>query len=63
MQTSACEPKRIFCRPVESKALFGVSRSTFYRWIEKGKITVHKRGNTTLVRVEDVENYISGLGD
>lgn len=45
-------------RPKAICALFGISRSTLYRWIEQAAITPKKRGNMTFIKVYEVGAYI-----
>ena len=46
------------CRMTDAPKVFGISRDTLYRWCSKGPITIHKKGNVSLVLVEDVLAYI-----
>ena len=45
----------MFVRVCRSQEVFGVHRSTVYRWAERGWIKIYKRGNVSVVRPEDVE--------
>ncbi len=45
----------MFVRVCRSQEVFGVHRSTVYRWVERGWIKIYKRGNVSVVRPEDVE--------
>ena len=49
-------------RPNQSQELFGVSKSTLYRWIKAGAFKPNKRGNTTIIFTADVEEYLRSLG-
>jgi excisionase family DNA binding protein len=53
----------IYVRPVRANEVFGVHRSTLYRWAEAGHIKIYKRGAASFVKVAEVTNYIEGLGD
>ena len=53
----------ITCRPVDAPNLFGISRSTIYRWAKKGHLKIHKRAGMSFVLVQDVLDHIKGLGD
>lgn len=57
------QSKQIFCRPTQAPDLFGVSRSTFYRWVKEGGIKIIKRRNVSLVRVADVVRFLDRMGD
>lgn len=52
----------IYVRPARSYELFGVSRSTLYRWASAGHITIYKRGGASFVKVSEVSAYIEGGG-
>ena len=56
-------PLPIFIRPFQVQQVFGIHRSTLYRWANQGLITIHRRGTMSFVRAEDVEKLIVGLGD
>ncbi|WP_457650840.1 helix-turn-helix domain-containing protein [Profundibacter sp.] len=45
----------VFVRVCRSQEVFGVHRSTVYRWAERGWIRIYKRGNVSVVRLADVE--------
>lgn len=45
----------VFVRVCRSQDVFGVHRSTVYRWAERGWIRIYKRGNVSVVRMADVE--------
>ena len=45
----------MFVRVCRSQEVFGVHRSTVYRWAERGWIKIYKRGNVSVVRPEEVE--------
>ncbi len=47
----------IFIRVSRSQEMFGVHRSTVYRWAEKGWIKIYKRGNVSVVRLSEVEDF------
>lgn len=50
----------IMCRPFEAPALFGISRTTLYRWIERGHIKLYKNAGISLVDVKEVTDFIKG---
>lgn len=52
---------RIYFRPVECQALFGISLATLYRWAKQDRITIHKAGAMSLVKVSDMEAVIEGV--
>lgn len=54
---------RITCRPVEVPELFGISTATVYRWAQKGHVKIHKRAGTSFIIIQDMIDYITGLGD
>lgn len=49
----------IFIRPNKAPEVFGISRSTLYRWANAGAFVIQKRGKISYVRVADVEAYMS----
>ena len=53
---------RIYFRPTECPALFGISVATLYRWAAAKRITIHKAGSISLVKVADMEAAIEGRG-
>jgi excisionase family DNA binding protein len=53
-------PKPIFVRVADAKAVFGIGRSTVYEMVKRKEITIHKRGKTALLKVEEVERAIEG---
>jgi len=50
----------VYVRPYRVPELFGVSRSTLYRWAAEGHITIHRRGAMAFVRVADLHRVIEG---
>ncbi|WP_368660928.1 helix-turn-helix domain-containing protein [Paracoccus sp. (in: a-proteobacteria)] len=56
-------PLPIFIRPFQVQQVFGIHRSTLYRWANQGLLVIHKRGNMAFVRAVDVEKVIVSLGD
>lgn len=52
--------KPIFIRPNRVPVLFGISREQLYRLAARGDITIHKRGNSSFVKCDDIERYITG---
>lgn len=53
----------IFTRICQVQEVFGIHRTTIYRMEKDGKITIHRRGNQSFVRVSDMERLITGMGD
>ncbi|MAC81459.1 MAG: hypothetical protein CML66_25750 [Rhodobacteraceae bacterium] len=53
----------VTCRPSQAKETFGISRATLYRWADKGHIRLHKRAGLTFVVVQEVMDFITGVGD
>lgn len=43
------------------RRLGGISRSTFYRLVEKGELHVRKLGNRTVVLESEIERYLNSL--
>ena len=50
----------LYYRPTAAAKALGVSRATLYRWANKGKIGIFKRGSVTLFRTSDVVALIEG---
>ena len=48
----------IYIRPVRAPEVFGISRSTLYRWAQAGLIRIYRRGSMSFVRVEEVRAVI-----
>lgn len=61
-KTAAMQPRPtpIYVRIPEARALFGVSRSCVYEMRERGEFTIHKRGKTSLLKVEEMILAIEG---
>ena len=55
MTTLRAQPP-VFVRVCRSQEVFGVHRSTVYRWAGKGWIRIYKRGSVSVVRLADVED-------
>ena len=50
----------LYVRMSRAQGMFGVHRSTIYRWIKKGLLTIHKRGpGVSLIRVAEFEALVS----
>lgn len=54
------EIKPIYVRVAEAQRMFGIGKSTIYEMRERGEITIHKRGKTSLLKVEEMERAIEG---
>ncbi|RBO54689.1 hypothetical protein DSD19_04750 [Rhodovulum sp. BSW8] len=54
----------IYVRPKDAEKMFGVSRTTFHRWLKEAgpAITSRKCGNIRLIRREDLENWLEARG-
>lgn len=50
----------IYVRISQAREMFGVSRSAVYEMHSRGEITIHKRGKTSLLKVEDMVRAIEG---
>lgn len=48
----------IYIRPAQVPAMFGISRSTLYRWAAAGMVDLHRHGRMTFVRAEDLRRLI-----
>jgi excisionase family DNA binding protein len=44
----------------DAVTMFGLSRDTFYRAVNKGEITLHKRGSRSLLQVSEISDWIEG---
>ena len=56
----------LYVRVAQAQEVFGLHRSTIYRWASAGLLTIHKRGNCSFLRVAEMESLIEGgdsLGD
>ena len=58
---SSQEP--LFIRVSRSRDLIGVSRSTIYRWAERGLIRIYRIGGVSLLRAPDVIALVQGGED
>lgn len=58
--TMPTDLKPIFCRIADAKAVFGIGRSTVYEMVKRKEITIHKRGKTALLEVDEVTRAIKG---
>jgi len=56
MTTPCARP--LYIRPSQAQQVFGIHRSTLYRWAQTGAFRIFRRGSVSLVRVEDVERFI-----
>jgi hypothetical protein len=50
----------IFIRISDARGMFGVSRSSIYEMHTRGEITIHKRGKTSLLKVDEMVRAIEG---
>lgn len=57
------KPKPIFVRPCDVQAVFGIHRSTVYRWAAAGLIEIHRRGRMSFIRAEELEKLIVQMVD
>lgn len=48
----------LYVRVCDSKKVFGLSRHTIYRAVNRGEITIHKRGVASLLSVAEVSAWI-----
>lgn len=48
----------LYVRVSDSRKVFGMHPATVYRWAKAGKLTIHKVGSVSLLRVSDVEAMI-----
>ena len=55
--TTRTAQRPVFVRVCRSQEVFGVHRSTVYRWAEKGWIRIYKRGNVAVVRLSEIEEF------
>lgn len=53
----------IYIRAAHVQAVFGFHRSTLYRWVAAGHITLHKRGGASFVKVAEVMAFVEGPDD
>ena len=44
----------LYFRPVDGPTMFGLSRSTLYRWAKDGHITIYKVGGASLMKTAEV---------
>ena len=49
----------LYVRMSRAQGMFGVHRSTIYRWCKDGLLTIHKRGRVSLIRVAEFEALVS----
>jgi len=50
----------LYVRMSRAQGMFGVHRSTIYRWRDQGLLTIHKRGRgVSLIRVAEFEKLVS----
>lgn len=48
----------IYVRVTDSRKVLGVHPATIYRWAKAGRVTIHKVGSVSLLRVAEVEAMI-----
>ncbi|MCP4243916.1 MAG: helix-turn-helix domain-containing protein [bacterium] len=60
MSTSA---KPLYVRLAKAQEVFGLHRSTFYRWAKAGEVKIYKRGPISLLKVAEVEALIEGKSE
>ncbi len=50
----------LYVRMSRAQGMFGVHRSTIYRWCKDGLLTIHKRGpGVSLIRVAEFEALVN----
>ena len=54
------ELQPIYVRVCDSRAVFGISRSTIYEMSGRGEITIYKSGGKALLKVSEVMAVIEG---
>ncbi len=45
-------PQPIFVRASHVQPVFGIHRSAPYRWVNEGRVTLHKRGRSSFVKAQ-----------
>lgn len=60
--TNAQIQQRLYVRVADSRKVFGVHPATVYRWAKAGKLTIHKVGSVSLLRVSEVHTFIRDGG-
>lgn len=53
----------IFVRACRAQEVFGIHRSTLYRWAEAGHFRIYKRGAASFVRTQEVVDYITSQAE
>ena len=57
-------PTPLYVRVSDVPAVYGMHRSTVYRWAENGLVTIYKRGSMSWVKTEEMSRAIEGaVGD
>lgn len=47
-----------YIRISDAPLLYSLSRSTFYRAVNRGELTIYKRGGASLLKVSEVDQWI-----
>jgi len=53
----------VMVRVSQAQPVFGIHKSTLYRWAREKHIAIHRRGAMSFVDPIEVRNFIMGLGD
>ena len=49
---------RRYFRPSQAQDLYGISRTTLYRWLKDDSIRTLKQGNCRMIEVASFEQYL-----
>ena len=53
----------IFTRVNKVPSVYGIGKSTLYRWAERGDVTIHRRGGCSFVRDAEMVELITAGAD
>ena len=53
-------PAPLYVRVSGVPAVYGMHRSTVYRWADSGIVTIYKRGSMSWVKAEEMSRAIEG---
>ena len=57
-------PQPLYVRVSDCPSVYGMDRSTVYRWAERGLVRIYKSGRMSWVKTEEMSLAIEGsLGD